>query len=225
MVSAPTRPRHEGGGGGGGGGTLKDVRSVVAALEGGPLKGRQVAGVHGRLKPRTREAIMARFRAGDIDVLVATSVIEVGVDVPNATIMVVEQAERFGLAQLHQLRGRVGRGRKKSVCALICRAEEPLSREAAARLKVMVDSDDGFAIAERDLEIRGPGEVIGARQSGAAPFRLAEFPRDIELLMLARRDAQAWVERSPELQAPEEALLRARLMKSHGESLGLADIA
>jgi len=209
----------------GDGGTLKDVRSVVRALEEGVMAGKRVAAVHGRLKRETREHIMNRFRAGLIDVLVATSVIEVGVDVPNATVMVIEQAERFGLAQLHQLRGRVGRGKKKSVCALISRAEGPLTREAGARLKVMVDTNDGFVIAEKDLEIRGPGEIIGARQSGVAPFRLAEFPRDMELLTLARRDAQAWVERSPSLAESGASLLRSRLLKAHGESLGLADIA
>lgn len=207
-----------------GAGALSDVRSLLHRLENGALSGKRVASMHGRLKRSTREHIMARFRAGMIDALVATSVIEVGVDVPNATTIVIEQAERFGLAQLHQLRGRVGRGARRSVCVLMT-SDAPLTPEGQARLDALVATSDGFVLAERDLEIRGPGELIGARQSGAAPFRLAEFPRDIELLMLARRDAQQWIEKSPTLIAPDEKLLRSRLFKAHGQSLGLVDIA
>lgn len=164
---------------------------------------------------------MGRFRRGEIDVLVATVVIEVGVDVPNASLMVVEHADRFGLAQLHQLRGRIGRGARKSLCVLL--AHDP-SPEAEARLATMVETSDGFAIAERDLEIRGPGELFGSRQSGIAPFVAADLPHDFALLQLARRDAEAWIARSPELAAPEEALLRRRLMKFCGAALGLADV-
>ncbi len=203
---------------------LRNVNEVLAELESGPLAGKRVAAVHGRLKRDEREHIMGRFRAGLIDVVVATSVIEVGVDVPNATLMVIEQAERFGLAQLHQLRGRVGRGEKPGVCVLVT-GGGTLTPEAEARLDVLVESNDGFVIAEKDLEIRGPGEVIGTRQSGVAPFRIATFPRDTELLMLARRDAQAWIEASPTLGKPGEALVRRRLLKAHGEGLGLADVA
>ncbi len=205
-------------------GALRDVRSLLRRLEAGPLQGKRLASLHGRLKRATREHIMARFRAGAIDALVATSVIEVGVDVPNATTIVIEQAERFGLAQLHQLRGRVGRGVKRSVCVLLT-GENVITPEAQSRLEALVSTGDGFLLAEKDLEIRGPGELIGARQSGAAPFRLAEFPRDIELLMMARRDAQEWITRSPALSAPDERLLRTRLFKAHGPSLGLVDIA
>lgn len=208
----------------GGSGALRDVRSLLHRLEEGALAGKRLASMHGRLKRASREHIMARFRAGSIDALVATSVIEVGVDVPNATTMVIEQADRFGLAQLHQLRGRVGRGSKRSVCVLMT-GETPLTPEGQARLEALVSTGDGFALAERDLELRGPGELIGARQSGAAPFRLAEFPRDIELLMLARRDAEQWIARSPTLSTHEERLLRTRLLKAHGASLGLVDIA
>ncbi len=203
---------------------LRDVRTILRELEQGPLAGKRLATMHGQLNRSTREHIMHRFRAGDIDALVATSVIEVGVDVPNATTIVIEQAERFGLAQLHQLRGRVGRGPRRSVCALIT-GEGDITPEAAARLDALVETTDGFDLAEKDLAIRGPGELIGARQSGAPPFRLAEFPRDLQLLMLARRDAQAWIERSPILALPDESLLRIRLLKAHGESLGLVDIA
>ena len=204
------------------GGDAADVRSTIEALEVGPLAGRRVAGLHGRLKRETRANVMERFRSGAIDVLVATTVIEVGIDVPSATVMVVEQAERFGLAQLHQLRGRVGRGERDSVCVLI---GEAVTGEAKARLEAMASISDGFVLAEKDLEIRGPGEIVGAKQSGAAPFRLAEFPRDIDLLLAARRDAATWIERSPDLGSAGESLLRRRLMKAHGEALGIADVA
>ncbi|MCA9298337.1 MAG: ATP-dependent DNA helicase RecG, partial [Phycisphaerales bacterium] len=175
------------------GGSMRDLRSTVAELE-AIFEGRRVAAMHGRLKPATRERIMHRFRNGQIDVLVATTVIEVGVDVPNATLMVIEHADRFGLAQLHQLRGRVGRGSKKSVCVLI---GDTQTEEGALRLQVMANVRDGFELAERDLEIRGPGEVFGARQAGMAPFRVADLMADLDLLRLARRDASAWIERSP----------------------------
>jgi len=201
---------------------LATVRERHALLESGPLKGKRVAALHGRLDRATRDHIMHRFRGRLIDVLVATTVIEVGVDVPNATVMVIENADRFGLAQLHQLRGRVGRGDKPSTCFLIA---DPATPEGEARLAVMTSTNDGFKIAEKDLEIRGPGEILGSRQSGALPFVLTQFPRDAELLLLARKDAEAWIERSPLLHAGEEALLLRRLLKAHGESLGLADVA
>ncbi len=204
------------------GGALKDLRALVKELEEGPLEGLRIASLHGRLKRSTRERIMGRFRAGLIDVLIATTVIEVGVDVPNATVMVVEHAERFGLAQLHQLRGRVGRGSASSVCVLIGDATTP---DGTKRLEVMAQTSDGFRLAELDMEIRGPGEVFGARQAGAAPFRVADLRRDIELLAMARRDARDWIERSPTLARPEDALARRRLLKAHGESLGLGDVA
>jgi len=200
---------------------LAGVRSVLKELEAGPLAGRHLAALHGRLKRQTREHVMERFRAGRIDCLVATTVIEVGVDVPNATVMVVEHADRFGLAQLHQLRGRVGRGGAKSWCLLL---GDPSTPEATERLKVLAETSDGFALAEKDLEIRGPGELFGTRQSGAAPLKVADLMRDRELLALARRDARAWVERSPMLARPEERTLLRRLLKSYGETLGLGDV-
>ncbi len=201
---------------------LRDVGTVVRYLQSGPLEGKHVAALHGRLKSKTREHIMERFRLGRIDALVATTVIEVGVDVPNATVIVIEHAERFGLAQLHQLRGRVGRGDKPSECILVT---DPTTPDSEERIGVMTRTTDGFLLAEEDLRIRGPGEVFGARQSGAAPFRLAEFPRDMELLMMARRDAAEWIERSPALDGDQEELIRKRLMKAHGEALGLVDVA
>lgn len=207
--------------GAGGDAELNDLRTVVARLEAHELQGKRVAAVHGRLKSETRESIMTRFRAGEIDALVATTVIEVGVDVPNATVMVVEHAERFGLSQLHQLRGRVGRGSRRSVCVLIA---EPVTPDAEARLAALARTTDGFELAEEDLKIRGPGEVFGLRQAGAPPLKVADLMRDRELLALARRDAQAWIERSPELRGEGEELLRKRLMRAHGPWLGLGDV-
>jgi len=134
---------------------------------------------------------------------------------------VVEHAERFGLAQLHQLRGRVGRGTASSLCVFIGDAATP---DAAERLEAIGGSDDGFEIAERDLRLRGPGEVFGARQSGLAPFRVADLARDAELLRLARADAGAWIDRDPDLQAPDSLPLRRKLMHLHGQALGLADV-
>jgi len=139
------------------------------------------------MKSAEKEEAMALFAAGEVQVLVATTVIEVGVDVPNATVMVVEHAERFGLAQLHQLRGRVGRGPHPSTCVLL--AHGRLSEVARARLDAMVASDDGFALAERDLELRGPGDFLGTRQSGMPTFRVAHLLRDRDLLEKARSEA------------------------------------
>ncbi|MEM1423136.1 MAG: ATP-dependent DNA helicase RecG [Planctomycetota bacterium] len=201
---------------------LRSVASMVKRLADHELSGFRVAGVHGKRPRPTRERVMSRFRDAQVDALVATTVIEVGVDVPNATVMVVEHADRFGLAQLHQLRGRVGRGDQASACYLI--ADDP-TPDGLERLKALCDTNDGFEIAERDLALRGPGELIGARQSGAAAFQLAEFPRDQELLLLCRRDARAWVERSPRLGGPGEALLKKRLLKAHGGALDLSEIA
>ena len=200
---------------------LAGVRDLAAELESTLLAGKRVAVMHGRLKRDTRERIMHRFRAGQIDVLVATTVIEVGVDVPNATVMVIENAERFGLAQLHQLRGRVGRGSGKSVCVLIGRGE---SEESKMRLAAMAETGDGFVLAERDMELRGPGELFGTRQSGLPPLRIADLVRDRELLRMTRRDAGAWIDRSPNLGAAAEQTLRRRLLKLYGEALGIVDV-
>ena len=200
---------------------LTDVRSHLQRLTDGPLAGRRLAALHGRLDRQEREDVVSRFRAGAIDALVATTVIEVGVDVPNASIIVIEHADRFGLAQLHQLRGRVGRSTQRSLCVLIA---EPLTDEARARLETVAGTNDGFQIAEKDLEIRGPGELFGARQSGLAPFLVAELPRDMALLRMARRDAKAWIEENPTLTGERDALLKRRLLKAHGEALGLRDV-
>ena len=135
---------------------------------------------------------MRAFVGHELDLLVATTVIEVGVDVPNASVMLIEHAERFGLSQLHQLRGRVGRGAAESYCILLAQFSQ--TREARARLKIMEETNDGFVIAEKDLEIRGPGEVMGTRQSGIPAFRLANLVRDQQILELARREAKYMLE-------------------------------
>jgi ATP-dependent DNA helicase RecG len=137
---------------------------------------------------------MASFKACELDVLVATTVIEVGVDVPNATIMIVQEADRFGLAQLHQLRGRVGRGAEQSYCLLVSRPREELTEIAQERLQALVDTTDGFVLAERDLELRGAGELLGRRQSGLTDFRFARLVADRPLLEQAREDAAGLVE-------------------------------
>jgi ATP-dependent DNA helicase RecG len=163
----------------------------------GALPGLQVGLLHGRMKPAEKTAVMARFKAGALQLLVATTVIEVGVDVPNASLMVIENAERLGLAQLHQLRGRVGRGAEASTCVLLFKA--PLSSLARERLGVMRETNDGFLIAEKDLELRGPGELLGTRQTGLAGFRIADLVRDAALLPAVHRAAEALLARDPGL--------------------------
>jgi len=165
--------------------------------------------IHGRMKGAERDKAMAGFASGAIDLLVATTVIEVGVDVPDATIMVVEHAERFGLAQLHQLRGRIGRGDQPSNCLLLYTA--PLGDTAKARLAILRESDDGFRIAEEDLRLRGAGEVLGTRQSGFEQFRLADLAAHAELIPLARDAARLALERDPALETPQGQALRTLL--------------
>ncbi len=159
-------------------------------LRRGELDGYQVGLLHGRLRPVERRELMAQFRARELDVLVATTVIEVGVDVPNATIMIVQEADRFGLAQLHQLRGRVGRGAEQSYCLLISRAKELLTDSARARLEALVATTDGFELAEADLELRGEGQLLGTRQSGLSDLRFTRLRSDRPLLEQARREAE-----------------------------------
>jgi ATP-dependent DNA helicase RecG len=168
--------------------------------------GAKVDLVHGRLKGSDKDAAMARFAAGESRLLVATTVIEVGVDVPEATVMVIEHAERFGLAQLHQLRGRIGRGRARSTCLLLYRS--PLSATAKARLAIMRESEDGFRIAEEDLRLRGEGDVLGTRQSGLPGFRVARIEVHAALLEAARKDAMLMLARDPSLTTPRGEALR-----------------
>lgn len=170
---------------------------------------RRVGLIHGRLKGAEKDSIMADFKSGAIDVLVSTTVIEVGVDVPEASIMVIENAERFGLAQLHQLRGRVGRGAVKSTCLLLY--QEPLGETAKARLRIMRETEDGFRIAEEDLRLRGAGEMLGTQQAGLPLFRIADLAAHGELLAAARDDAALILARDAELKTPRGEALRALL--------------
>ena len=177
--------------------------------------------LHGRMKADEKDAVMSAFRARELDVLVSTTVIEVGVDVPNATVMVVESAERFGLSQLHQLRGRVGRGGGRAWCLLVAALQ---GEAATARLAVMERTTDGFVIADEDLRLRGPGEFLGTRQSGLPPLLVADFARDADLLEIAREEALRLVEKDPHLEAPEHAGLRRAIEERWGERLELTRI-
>jgi len=170
--------------------------------------------LHGKMRPAERDDVMRRFLAGDIDILVATTVIEVGVDVPNATVMLIEHAERFGLAQLHQLRGRVGRGAAESYCILL--AHDLTTPEARERLTVMVETTDGFKIAEKDLEIRGPGELMGTRQAGVPIFRIGHLVRDRNLLEWARREAQVLLSRRSHVPGLDQLLEDIRRHPQYG---------
>jgi ATP-dependent DNA helicase RecG len=165
--------------------------------------------MHGRLNGDEKEAVMKRFKEGDTKILVSTTVIEVGVDVPNATVMLVEQAERFGLAQLHQLRGRVGRGSAQSYCILVT---EKMNDTARERIRTLVESTDGFYISEIDLKLRGPGEFFGTKQSGLPSLRVANILRDTEVLEVARREATGFVENPP---SPEELERAVRYIREH----------
>ena len=171
--------------------------------------GARVGLVHGRMKAAEKDAVMANFKSGDVDILVATTVIEVGVDVPEATVMVIEHAERFGLAQLHQLRGRVGRGAGASTCLLLY--QQPLGETARARLKVLRETEDGFRIAEEDLKLRGSGEVLGTRQSGLPTFRVSDLAVHGDLLEIARDDARLILDKDPDLASERGRALRVLL--------------
>jgi len=177
--------------------------------------------LHGRMKPDEKDAVMDRFRRGEVQVLVSTLVIEVGVDVPNATVMMIEHAERFGLAQLHQLRGRIGRGAEKSTCLLLA---EPKTEEAEQRIRVMCETTDGFRIAEEDLRLRGPGEFFGTRQHGMPELALGNIVEDYDLLRLARHEAFAWIRDDPDLARPESQPIRKALAKRFRDTLRLIEV-
>ncbi|WP_031515272.1 ATP-dependent DNA helicase RecG [Desulfofalx alkaliphila] len=188
-----------------------DVQSAVdlaEELSQGPLRHLSLGLMHGRLSADEKEAVMDRFRAGSIDVLVSTTVIEVGVDVPNATVMVVIDADRFGLAQLHQLRGRVGRGSQRSYCVLV---SNPKTEEGRQRMAAMVNTSDGFALAEEDLRLRGPGEFFGIKQSGLPDFKIADLIRDRQAMECARQEANHLVRHDPHLTMPQHQLLNRQM--------------
>jgi ATP-dependent DNA helicase RecG len=173
---------------------LKAATAMADTLQHDVFPAYHVGLVHGRLKADAKDRVMKAFAAGEVHVLVSTTVVEVGIDVPNAGVMIIEHAERFGLSQLHQLRGRVGRDRHQSYAFLLY--QSPLSDEARERLKAMTDTTDGFEIAERDLELRGPGDFFGTRQAGVPTFRLIDLVRDRELLTTAHDDASRWFDRT-----------------------------
>ncbi len=178
--------------------------------------------ITGRMKGPQKEEIMGAFSRGEINILVSTTVVEVGVDVPNATVMVIEHAERYGLSQLHQLRGRVGRAGQRSYCILL--ADFVRSEDAARRLDIMTSTTDGFEIAEEDLKIRGPGEFMGTRQSGLPAFRAVDLTRDYRTLLTARKEAESLLERDPTLSDPANRAAREVLMSRFAGRLSLVDI-
>jgi len=171
--------------------------------------------IHGRLAPGEKDRVMRGFAAGEIDLLVGTTVIEVGVHAPGATVMVVEHPERFGLSQLHQLRGRVGRGSEEGLCLLMLRKD--LQPSTVKRLKIFSETTDGFEIAQRDLEMRGQGELMGIRQAGAGELDLGEILREPELLMAASLEAERMVHSDPDLSRPENRILREMAQPALGD--------
>jgi len=203
---------------------LSEAKSVLKEcrrLANGPLKGLRLAVLHGQLSADQKNAIMTAFRDRQTDVLVATTVIEVGIDVPNAAVIVIDNAERFGLSQLHQLRGRVGRGDAVSHCILI---SDGAGESAESRLGAMIRTTDGFEIAEMDLKLRGPGEFFGTRQHGLPEFKLADITNEMALLQQAKQDAAALLADDPRLLKPVHQQLRAALKRQLGETLALAQI-
>jgi ATP-dependent DNA helicase RecG len=203
---------------------LEEVGSVTRELKrllAGPLAGLRLAALHGQMETHEKQQTMLDFRDHRIDVLVATTVIEVGIDVANATVMLIENADRFGLSQLHQLRGRVGRGPARSHCILVAEAATEAAEE---RLKAMCRTTDGFKIAEMDLELRGPGHFFGTRQHGLPELKMADLSREIALLHECRKDALELLSGDPRLAHPEHAALKAALVDQFGTDLGLAQV-
>jgi ATP-dependent DNA helicase RecG len=203
---------------------LDDAKSVTKEFERlskGPLSGLRLAMLHGQMATDAKQQTMTAFRDGQIDVLVTTTVIEVGIDVPNATVIVIDNADRFGLSQLHQLRGRVGRSSLPSHCLLIA---DGGNETAEARLAAMTKTGNGFEIAEMDLQLRGPGEFFGTRQHGLPEFKLADITSEMAMLQEAKDDALALLSEDPNVSSPRHQHLRAALAKQFGDRLPLAQI-
>ncbi|MEN3184225.1 MAG: helicase-related protein, partial [Atribacterota bacterium] len=200
---------------------IATVQEVFEELKTKWLSDFRIEIIHGKLPSKEKEDIMHRFSQGDIDVLVATSVIEVGIDVPRASVMVVENAERFGLAQLHQLRGRIGRGSEEGVCILLAALH---GEEARRRMAVITATDDGFRIAEEDLRLRGPGEFYGVRQHGVPEFHIADPFSDWALLEEAHKEAERILAEDPSLERPEYRPLRMEIERRFGRYLAFGEV-
>jgi len=200
---------------------VASIADTYEALANGELEAFRLGLIHGRMTSTEKDAVMDRFRSGEVQVLVCTSVVEVGVDVPNATLMTIESGHYFGLAQLHQLRGRISRGKFPGFC---CVFGDPQTEESRARLKAFVASTDGFELAETDFKLRGPGDIFGTRQHGLPPLRIADLLRDQAILEEARRDAQSLVTADPGLSLEEHAKLRRMMQVRYGEALELGDV-
>jgi ATP-dependent DNA helicase RecG len=200
---------------------IKAAEQTFEQLREGAFKDFDIGLLHGRMDDRAKDLAMTRFRSHELDLLVSTSVIEVGVDVPNATLMVIEHADRFGLSQLHQLRGRVCRGPVAGECYLFA---DTSNEETRARLRFFAQTRDGFALAEEDLRVRGMGEFFGTRQHGLGELRVANLIGDAELLSQAREDALELVKSDPGLSKPEHKLLRATVLERYGKRLQLAEV-
>lgn len=197
------------------------VQQTLDVLQRGELLGHRLASLHGRMTPIEKESAMEAFRKGRVQVLVSTSVVEVGVDVPNATLMTIEGGERFGLAQLHQLRGRISRG---SHPGYLCVFANPNTDEAQRRLDSFTKSTDGFELAELDFQLRGPGDLFGTRQHGLPPLRIADLSRDVVIVEEARSDAQTLIAADPDLKDPNYAKLKRMVLVRYGEALELGDV-
>ena len=197
--------------------SMKAVEDWAVTLQKTVFPDYKVALLHGQMKGSEKEEIMRAFSCGKADILVATTVVEVGVDVPNATLMVIEDADRFGLSQLHQLRGRVGRGRDKSYCVLFSQNKNPQTRQ---RMKAFCQTNDGFKIAEEDLRLRGPGDFFGARQSGLPAFRVANLSCDLETLKQAQQASKEWIEEMGTADTRESRALRERIAQLFARNEG-----
>jgi ATP-dependent DNA helicase RecG len=200
---------------------LASVQQSFEQLANGELEAFRLDLIHGRLSSEEKDAAMQAFRCGDVQVLVATSVVEVGVDVPNATLMTIENGERFGLAQLHQLRGRVSRG---VFPGYVCVFADPSTEDAGRRLESFCQIQDGFRLAEIDFALRGPGDLMGMQQHGMPRLRIADLQRDAETIQEARSDAQALMASDPELQQPGFERLRRMVHVRYGKSLEIGDV-